>query len=85
MTTSWGVSTKITVGESSTFNDGLENATESVKDTTKAGHDGTVKVADLGLAVVVGDRLRREMGMASEGRKGAGTADRNLGNGKERA
>ena len=38
------------------------------------GHDGTVKVADLGLAVVVGDRLRREMGMASENRKGAGTA-----------
>lgn len=43
MTTSWGVSTKIAVGESSTFNDGLENATESLKDTTKAGHDGTVK------------------------------------------
>jgi len=43
MTTSWGVSTKISVGESATFNDGLENATESLKDTTKAGHDGTVK------------------------------------------
>lgn len=43
MTTSWGVSTKIAVGESATFNDGLENATESVKDTTKAAHDGTVK------------------------------------------
>lgn len=42
-TTSWGVSTKIAVGESSTFNDGLENATESIKNTTKAGHDGTVK------------------------------------------
>jgi len=43
LTTSWGVSTKIAVGESATFNDGLENATESIKDTTKAGHDGTVK------------------------------------------
>ncbi len=43
LTTSWGVSTKIAVGESSTFNDGLENATQSIKDTTKAGHDGTVK------------------------------------------
>jgi hypothetical protein len=42
-TTSWGVSTKISVGESATFNDGLENATESVKNTTKAGHDATVK------------------------------------------
>jgi hypothetical protein len=42
-TTSWGVSTKTSVGESSTFNDGLENASESIKDTTKTGHDATVK------------------------------------------
>ena len=41
-TTSWGISTKISVGESSTFNDGLENASESIKDTTKTAHDDTV-------------------------------------------
>jgi hypothetical protein len=42
-TTSWGISTKTSVGESATFDDGLENASESIKDTTKAGHDETVK------------------------------------------
>lgn len=42
-TTSWGVSTKISVGESATFNDGLENASESLKNTTGVGHNGTVK------------------------------------------
>jgi hypothetical protein len=41
-TTSWGISTKTSVGESATFNDGLENASESIKDTTKTAHDNTV-------------------------------------------
>jgi hypothetical protein len=41
-TSSWGISTKTSVGESATFNDGLENASESIKDTTKTAHDETV-------------------------------------------
>jgi hypothetical protein len=42
-TTSWGISTKTTIGASFSFNDGLEHGTQSIKNTTKVGHDGTVK------------------------------------------
>ncbi|HEY2472831.1 MAG TPA: hypothetical protein VGI45_33910, partial [Terracidiphilus sp.] len=42
-TTSWGLSTKTSVGASFSFNDGLENGSQSIKNTTKVGHDGTVK------------------------------------------
>ena len=42
-TTSWGLSTKTTIGASFSFNDGLENGSQSIKNTTKVGHDGTVK------------------------------------------
>jgi hypothetical protein len=42
-TTSWGISTKTSVGASFSFNDGLENGKDSIKNTTKVGHDGTVK------------------------------------------
>ncbi len=42
-TTSWGLSTKTTIGASFSFNDGLEHGTQSIKNTTKVGHDGTVK------------------------------------------
>ncbi|MGH7868541.1 MAG: FG-GAP repeat domain-containing protein, partial [Candidatus Dormibacteraceae bacterium] len=42
-TTSWGISTRTSVGASFSFNDGLENASGSIKDTTRLGHDETVK------------------------------------------
>lgn len=42
-TTSWGISVKQTASESASFNDGLENASESIKNTVKAAHDNTVK------------------------------------------
>jgi hypothetical protein len=42
-TTSWGVSVKASVGVSASFNDGLENASLDIKNTTKASHDETVK------------------------------------------
>jgi hypothetical protein len=42
-TTSWGVSTKTSIGESYSFNDGLDSASAKIKDTTKFGHDETVK------------------------------------------
>jgi len=42
-TTSWGVSVKASVGESATFNDGMENASLTIKDTTKAAHESTVE------------------------------------------
>ena len=41
-TTSWGVSVKESEGASFTFNDGLENASGSIKDTTKIAHDESV-------------------------------------------
>jgi hypothetical protein len=42
-TTSWGISVKQTESESASFNDGLENASESIKNTVKVAHDSTVK------------------------------------------
>ncbi len=41
-TTSWGVSVKESEGASFSFNDGLENASGSIKDTTKIAHDESV-------------------------------------------
>jgi hypothetical protein len=42
-TTSWGISVKQTTSEGASFNDGLENASETIKNTVKAAHDSTVK------------------------------------------
>ena len=44
-TTGWGIATMTKVGESFTFNDGEENASGSIKDTTKTAHDESVKKA----------------------------------------
>lgn len=41
-TTSWGISVKESIGESATFNDGMENASLSIKDTTNNAHSKTV-------------------------------------------
>ena len=41
-TTSWGISLKESVGGSATFNDGFENASASVKNTTSTTHNQTV-------------------------------------------
>ena len=41
--TSWGVSTKITVGQTISYTDGLDKTKAGIKNTTKIGHDGTVK------------------------------------------
>jgi hypothetical protein len=42
-TTSFGISVKQSASESVSFNDGLENASETIKNTVKAAHDATVK------------------------------------------
>jgi hypothetical protein len=42
-TTSWGISTKLTIGGSVKFTDGLDKTKASLKNTTKYGHDETVK------------------------------------------
>lgn len=41
-TTSWGISVKESEGASFSFNDGEENASGSIKDTTKSTHDQSV-------------------------------------------
>jgi hypothetical protein len=41
--TSWGLSTKTSAGSSVTFNDGLTNATASIKNTSSTAHNSTVK------------------------------------------
>lgn len=41
--TSWGVSVQASIGASASFNDGLENASLDIKNTTKTTHDETVK------------------------------------------
>jgi hypothetical protein len=41
-TTSWGISVQQSVGASFSFNDGEENASASIKNTTKTAHDETV-------------------------------------------
>jgi hypothetical protein len=42
-TTSWGISVKQSFGGTISFGDGLATTTQSIKDTVKYGHDGTVK------------------------------------------
>ena len=41
-TTSWGVSVKTSIGESASFNDGLENASESITASASYAHDHNV-------------------------------------------
>ena len=43
LATSWGVSIKTSIGNVTKFGDGLMSAKASIKDTTRIGHDGTVK------------------------------------------
>ena len=43
LATSWGVSIQASVGQSVSFTDGLDKTKGSIKNTTKVGHDGTVK------------------------------------------
>jgi hypothetical protein len=42
LATSWGISSKLVVGASATFGDGLDEVTQSIKNTTSIGHQGTV-------------------------------------------